>query len=128
LEELVVGLLLWLNVHGFPACAGEPEIRPSSNQARGYVAWYQEGEIDLSERFDYDGLWLEPTIQRAQFARSALLHELVHYCQAQREGPIHHHSEHAWLQRETEAYALQTIYLREHGSFAELAWRGNYDD
>jgi len=77
-EELVVGLLLWLNLHGFPACTGEPEIhRASGNQAHGYVAWYQDGVIDLSERFDYDGLLLEPTTQRAKLTRSTLLHELA---------------------------------------------------
>ena len=129
MEQLVVGLLLWLNVHGFPACTGEPDIhRASSNQTRGYVAWYQDEVIGLSDKFDHEGLLLEPSTQRAKLARSVLLHELVHYCQAQREGSDHHHSEHAWLQRENEAYALQTSYLREHGSFAVLAWRGNDRD
>ena len=129
MEELVAGLLLWLNLHGFPACIGEPDIhRASSNQTHGYVAWYQDGVIDLSERFDHEGLLLEPTAQRAKLARSALLHELVHFCQAQREGPSNRYSEQAWLQREIEAYAQQTSYLREHGSFAVVAWRGNDRD
>ena len=129
MEELVVGLLLWLNLHGFPACTGEPDIhRASGNQTHGYVAWYQDGVIDLSDRFDHDGLLFEPSTQRAKLARSVLLHELVHFCQAQRDGSSHRYSEHAWLQRENEAYALQTDYLREHGSFAVLAWRGNYGD
>ena len=127
MEELVVGLLLWLSIHGFFRHA--PEIRrASSNQAHGYVAWYQDGVIDLSDRFDYDGLLLEPTTQRAKLARSALLHELVHFCQAQREGPNLRYAEQAWLRRESEAYALQTSYLRENGSFTVLAWRGNYGD
>lgn len=129
MEDIVVSLLLWLNLHGFPACTEEPEIhRASSNQANGYVAWYQDGVIDLSERFDYEGLLLKPTSQRAKLAHSTLLHELVHFCQAQREGSSHRYSEHAWLQRENEAYAVQTSYLRAHGSSTVLAWRGNDGD
>ena len=46
---------------------------------------------------------------------------------ASRDGPIDPRSELAWLQREGQAYALQTIYLREHGSPAVLVWRSESD-
>jgi hypothetical protein len=123
-EPLIAGLLLWLSLHGFPACTGGPDVRRTfSAETHDYVAWYQDGVVALSERFDYDGLFIEPSEQRTKLARSALLHELAHFCQAQRDGPINPRSERAWLQREDEAYALQTIYLREHGSATVLIWR-----
>ena len=119
-------LMLWLNGHGFLRCTGHPEIhRATIEETRGYMAWYQDEVIALSERFDYDGLFTEPSEQRAKLARSALLHELTHFCQAQRDGPTHPRSERAWLRREDEAYTLQTIYLREHGSPTVLVWRRN---
>jgi hypothetical protein len=121
--ELVASLLLWINAHGFPACAGLPEIAfVSSNQTHGYVAWYQNGVISLSERFDRDGLLAGGNSKQAILARSALLHELTHFCQEQREG-TRRVGERAWIEREDEAYRLQTIYLREHGSSTVLVWR-----
>jgi len=126
-KELLAGLLIWLNGHGFPACTGQPDIHYGED-ARGYVAWYQDGVVQLSHKFDREGLSFDPDAQRSKLARSALLHELVHFCQGQREGAIHSLSERAWLEREDEAYALQTIYLREQGSATVLAWRRNGDD
>src|ERR1700733_11630029 len=100
MRELLVGLLLWLNANGFPSCVGQPGIqRGSDRQAHGYVAWYQDGIIELSDRFDFAGLFLAPTEQRAKLARSALLHELTHFCQAQREGLQRSQSEVAWRRR-----------------------------
>lgn len=94
MEELMLSLLLWLNVHGFPACTGHPDVqRAPAAQTRGYMAWYQDEVIALSERFDYDGLFIEPTVQRTKLARSAFLHELTHFCQAQRDGAIDPRSE-----------------------------------
>jgi hypothetical protein len=53
----VAGLLLWLNIHGFPACAGQPEVRDAPGyRVHGYVAWYENGAIELSEKFDRDGV------------------------------------------------------------------------
>jgi hypothetical protein len=122
----MLGLLLWLNTHGFPACTGQPDVRRApSAVTHDYKAWYQDGVVALSQRFDYDGLFIEPSEQRAKLARSALLHELAHFCQAQRDGPINPRSEQAWLQREDQAYALQTIYLRELGSPTVLVWRSD---
>ena len=124
MESLIVGLLLWLNAHGFPACTGQPDVQRVPNaMTHDYMAWYRNGVVALSERFDYDGLFIEPSGQRSKLARSALLHELTHFCQAQRDGPIDPRSERAWFQREDEAYALQTVYLREHGSSTVLVWR-----
>ena len=124
----MVGLLLWLNAHGFAECRGLPEIRrTSSEQTHHYMAWYQDGVVALSERFDYDGLVMETSGQRGDLARSGLLHELAHYCQAQRDGPINTRSERAWLQREDQAYTLQTAYLREHGSPTVLVWRKDHE-
>jgi hypothetical protein len=120
--ELVASLLLWVNAHGFPACGGLPEIAfVQSNETHGYVAWYQNGVIRLSERFDRDGLLGGGPSNRATLARSALLHELTHYCQQQREG-TKRVGERTWIEREDEAYRLQTIYLREHGSSTVLMW------
>jgi hypothetical protein len=130
MESVMLSLLLWLNAHGFATCAGQPEVRrvPDS-QTHAYMAWYQDGTVRLSTRFDYDGLFVENSQQRGKLARSALLHELAHHCQAQRDGPINPLSERAWLARENEAYALQTVYLREHGSATVLVWhRGHEDD
>lgn len=119
----MVGLLLWLNAHGFAECSGLPEVRRTSGeQTRYYMAWYQDGVIALSAHFDYDGLFMGPSDQPGKLARSGLLHELTHYCQARRDGPINPRSERAWLLRENQAYALQTAYLREHGSPAVLVW------
>jgi hypothetical protein len=126
MESLIVSLLLWVNTHGFPACTGQPDIRRApSAMTHDYMAWYQDGVVALSERFDYDGLFIEPSEQRSKLARSALLHELVHFCQAQRDGPLNPRSEQAWWRREDQAYALQTTYLREHGSPTVLLWRRN---
>ena len=126
MESLMLGLILWLNAHGFVGCTGQPDIRRGPSAiTRDYMAWYQDGVVSLSERFDYDGLFSEPSQQRTKLARSALLHELVHFCQAQRDGPINPRSEMAWLRREDEAYTLQTTYLREHGSSTVLLWRRN---
>ena len=124
MNQLLAGLLLWLNAHGFAECTGLPDIqRVTSAQTRGYLAWYQSGVINLSERFDYDGLLLVGGGQRSTLARSALLHELVHFCQAQREGPLHRYSESAWNEREDQAYRVQTLFLREQGSATVLIWR-----
>ena len=124
MRELMTSLLLWINAHGFPACVGLPEVNlVQSEQTHGYVAWYQSGVINLSERFDYDGLLLVGGGQRSTLARSALLHELVHFCQAQREGPLHRYSESAWNEREDQAYKVQTLFLREQGSSTVLMWR-----
>jgi hypothetical protein len=124
MEALMVSLLLWLNAHGFAECSGLPEVRrTSADQTHYYMAWYQDGVIALSTRFDYEGLFIAPSDQRGKLARSGLLHELTHYCQAQRDGPINPRSERAWLRREDQAYALRTAYLREHGSPTVLVWR-----
>jgi hypothetical protein len=128
MEALMMSLLLWLNAHGFAECTGLPDVRrTSSEQTHYYMAWYQNGVIALSTRFDYEGLFIEPSEQRGTLARSGLLHELAHYCQAQRDGPIDPRSERAWLQREDQAYALQTAYLREQGSPTVLVWRKDND-
>ena len=109
MEALMVSLLLWINAHGFSACVGLPEVnRVPSEQTHGYVAWYQHGVINLSERFDYGALFLDGNRQRVTLARSALIHEITHYCQEQREGP-RRITERAWLEREDEAYRLQTL-------------------
>ena len=121
--ELVASLLPWINTHGFPACAGLPEIAfVQSNQTHGYVAWYQNGVIRLSERFDRDALLAGGHSNQGTLARSALLHELTHYCQEQREG-TKRVGERTWIEREDQAYRMQTIYLREHGSSTVLLWR-----
>ena len=128
MKELIVSLLLWVNTHGFPECIGQPEInRTSSHHTQGNVAWYQDEMIDLSDRFDYDGLFEEPVGQRAKFARSILVHELVHFCQARREGLIRTQGERAWSTREDEAYELQTMFLREFGSGTVLTWRRDHE-
>lgn len=129
MEAVTLSLLLWLNAHGFAACSGQPDVRQVPDaQTHEYMGWYQDGVVMLSTRFDYDGLFVEASQQRAKLARSALLHELVHFCQAQRDGPINPLSERAWLARENEAYAVQTRYLREHGSFTVLVWRRDAED
>jgi hypothetical protein len=121
--ELVASLLLWINTHGFPTCAGFPEITfVQSNETHGYVAWYQSGVIRLSERFDRGALLTQGRRNRETLARSALLHELTHYCQEQREG-TRRVGERTWMDREDEAYRMQTIYLREHGSSTVPLWR-----
>jgi hypothetical protein len=127
METLMVTLLLWINAHGFPACVGLPEVnRVQSEQTHGYMAWYQHGVINLSDRFDYDGLFLDGGDKRVTLARSALVHEITHYCQEQREGP-RRITEQGWLEREDEAYRLQTLYLRERGSSTVLVWRKDYE-
>lgn len=126
MQPLILALILWLNTHGFTGCTGQPDVRRGSSAiTRDYMAWYQDGVIALSERFDYDGLFREVSEQRTKLARSALLHEFVHFCQNQRDGAINPRSERAWMRREDEAYALQTIYLRENGSSTVLLWRRN---
>ena len=128
MDALLVSLLLWLNGHGFASRTGLPQIhRASSAQTHGYVAWYHDGIVDLSERFDYDGLLDDPARQRGKLARSALLHELTHFCQAQREGANASRSERAWMEREDEAYRLQTAFLREVGSSTVLLWRRDHE-
>ncbi|PWT70341.1 MAG: hypothetical protein C5B46_09700 [Proteobacteria bacterium] len=123
MRELITTLLLWINAHGFPSCVGIPEVAlVQSEQTHGYVAWYQAGVINLSERFDYDRLFPDGSDNRNKLARSALLHEITHYCQEQRDG-ARRVTERMWLEREDEAYRLQTVYLREHGSSTVLVWR-----
>ena len=127
MRELMTTLLLWINAHGFPACVGLPEVNlVQSEQTHGYVAWYQHGVISLSERFDYGGLFPESSDGRVTLARSALLHEITHYCQEQRDGS-RRITERVWLEREEEAYQLQTLYLREHGSSTVLVWRKDHE-
>ena len=100
MEALLVSLLLWINAHGFAACVGLPEVkRVSISRTHGYMAWYQDGVINLSGRFDYDGLFADGSDRRITLARSALVHELIHYRQEQREGP-RRIAEYVWLERE----------------------------
>ena len=51
-----------------------------------------------------------------RFLHLIALQIILQFYQAQRDGPIN-------PARESEAYAVQTSYLREHGSSTVLVWR-----
>ena len=81
-----------------------PGLQRGDARLHGLVpGWGSRAVGDGSTTTD---LFIEPSEQRITLARSAPLHELAHFCQAQRDGPIHPRSERAWLQREDEAYTV----------------------
>ncbi|MCP5081309.1 MAG: hypothetical protein GY948_06380 [Alphaproteobacteria bacterium] len=69
-------------------------------------AWYSpEGTIYLDKRLD---------MKRNLYARSILVHELVHHIQRLRTG---HRAQNCgdWSRREHRAYAIQAYWLKVHG-------------
>lgn len=65
-----------------------------------------------------DGVYLDDSLQPETnvFARSVLLHELVHYVQDLSAVTEHHESCDHWYRREKEAYAIQEYFLSLVGS------------
>lgn len=69
------------------------------------MAWYgPDSIIYLDSRLDLD---------RNVFARSVLVHELTHHVQRHQKGPASGCAD--WLERERQAFAVQTQWLRANG-------------
>jgi hypothetical protein len=67
-------------------------------------AFYRDNNVYLSRALDLTNVW----------ARSLLLHELVHHIQRMANGPAA--DCHEWRRREIAAHAAQNAWLMEHGS------------
>lgn len=134
LASLALQLLVSINgISGYPASRDLPQIRQmplTEIQARfcngpcRVQAYYQPGEgIFIDEAFD---------LTNDEFARSVLLHELVHHVQRV-SGKFQGIPSQCdrWYAAEREAYAIQNLYLETIHAPQRVnlrAWRDWCDD
>lgn len=116
LSQLTAELLVVVQLlAGYPQMLAVPTVEPVPNARLVEMAcerpcnvqgWYPGGDtIYLDERLDPVGdLW----------ARSILVHELVHYLQEQDGAFGRVPSCRRWLEREGEAYEIQNRWLMQH--------------
>ena len=116
-KALVVGLLAWISAHtsytlpgDAPAVAIVPHAYLEALACNGpceVLGVYTDGNVVYID----NSLHIDTNV----CARSVLLHELVHYLQDRKERFLNLDPYTRGHEREHEAYAIQKVYLKEHG-------------